>query len=57
MIEYAIQGLENGQVTDALTAYGIESAREKATSPWADWFDEIRIYNVTNPLSPKLEII
>jgi len=50
--EYLIQGLEDGIVKDCLTAYGFESMEQKASGNWSTWFEEVAIYDITNPASP-----
>jgi len=50
--EYLIQGLNKGQVEECLTARGIESAVQMARGNWPTWFDEIRCFDISDPLNP-----
>jgi|TARA_Y100000310_G_scaffold232223_1_gene234975 hypothetical protein len=51
--EYLIQGTSEGLVTDCLTCYGEESLNEKLNGGWASWFEELAVYDVTNPSAPE----
>ena len=52
MKEYLIQGVNEGQVEDCLTCNCEDSLKDKLNGSWCSWFEELAIYDITNPVQP-----
>ena len=52
--EYLIQGINKGEVEDCITAIGEDSLADKLKGSWITWFDSVRVFDISNQLSPIL---
>ena len=51
-MEYLIQGFNDGKIDDCLTCYSEKSLSDKLKGSWASWFEELAVYDITQPMNP-----